>query len=95
MAQSLTILIILVLFAIICFVIYLSKTVYISDKDYDILYTIKCPKCGDTYEIEDKYLAGDGLTPVQCFKCGYSYKQNNHIVHIVFKAKGEDNEDNN
>ena len=65
--------------------------------DYNIFYTIRCPKCGDTYEVEDCNLHGEGIIPVNCLKCGYLYKQKNHIISARFEEikLGENHEDNN
>ena len=60
-----------------------------------IFYTIKCPKCGDTYEIEQSCLHGDGRIPVSCFKCGYNYKQKNNVINFRQVKYGDTNEDNN
>lgn len=49
--------------------------------DLDKKVTVRCPKCGETYNILESELAGeDGLTPVKCYKCGYEYKQKLAIV---------------
>lgn len=49
--------------------------------DLDKKVTVRCPKCGDTYNILESELAGgDGLTPVKCYTCGYEYKQKFAIV---------------
>lgn len=45
-------------------------------------YGIRCPNCNDEYKLKLEELHAGGWEPVQCMKCGHTYKQAEHI-HIL------------
>lgn len=83
---------IIILLIVVFIVIFLFKILeYVVEKDASCLsycfkedlkdITIKCPNCGDIYTLKsEKEMANGGNDLVSCYKCGYRYKQIEHIL---------------